>query len=128
MGTEEREEEIFPELTEILDRTRELTALLKRTESYQNYCRDLAKLKERPDLYSQLNVFRRRNLQLQILSDTEDYDDKTEELQKEYKNILMESVVMDFLTSEQAVCKLLRKVYDVLYKEIDLDISYMDEE
>ena len=128
MGTEEKEEEIFPELTEILDRTRELTALLKRTESYQNYCRDLAKLKERPDLYSQLNVFRRRNLQLQILSDTEDYDDKTEELQKEYKNILMESVVMDFLTSEQAVCKLLRKVYDVLYKEIDLDISYMDEE
>ena len=118
MGTEEKEEEIFPELTEILDRTRELTALLKRTESYQNYCRDLAKL----------NVFRRRNLQLQILSDTEDYDDKTEELQKEYKNILMESVVMDFLTSEQAVCKLLRKVYDVLYKEIDLDISYMDEE
>ena len=117
MGTEEKEEEIFPELTEILDRTRELTALLKRTESYQNYCRDLAKLKERPDLYSQLNVFRRRNLQLQILSDTEDYE-----------NILMESVVMDFLTSEQAVCKLLRKVYDVLYKEIDLDISYMDEE
>ena len=45
MGTEEKEEEIFPELTEILDRTRELTALLKRTESYQNYCRDLAKLK-----------------------------------------------------------------------------------
>ena len=98
------------------------------SESYQNYCEDLKQLKERPDLYSQLNVFRRRNLQLQILSDAEDYDDKTEELQKEYKNILMESVVMDFLTSEQAVCKLLRKVYDVLYKEIDLDISYMDEE
>lgn len=128
MGTEEKEEEIFSELTEILDRTRELTVLLKKTESYQNYCEDLKHLKERPDLYSQLNVFRRRNLQLQILSDAEDYDDKTEELQKEYKNILMESVVMDFLTSEQAVCKLLRKVYDVLYKEIDLDISYMDEE
>lgn len=128
MGTEAKEEEMFPELPEILKKTRDLTILLKKTESYQNYCRDLERLKARPDLYSQLNVFRRKNLQLQILSDTEDYDDKTEELQKEYKNILMESVVMDFLTSEQAVCKMLRKVYDVLYQEIDLDISYMDEE
>lgn len=128
MGTEEKEEEIFPELQEILNKTRDMTVLLKKTESYQNYCRDLERLKACPDLYSQLNVFRRRNLQLQVLNEMEDYDDKTEELQKEYKNILMESVVMDFLTSEQAVCKMLRKVYDVLYQEIDLDISYMDEE
>ena len=35
---------------------------------------------------------------------------------------------MDFLRSEQAVCKLLREVYEVLYGEIALDISYMDEE
>lgn len=128
MGTEEKDKGTFSELTEILDKTKDLTLLLKETESYRNYCQSLEKLKARPELYKELNGFRRKNLELQVQDDAADYDDKTEELQKQYKNILMESVVMDFLSSEQAVCRMLREVYDVLYGAIDLDISYMEEE
>lgn len=128
MGTEESRETKVSSFEEVIQKTRELTALLKEDERYQEYCRSLERLKSRPELYQELNGFRRKNLELQIQDDAEDYDDRTEELQKQYKNILMESVVMDFLRSEQAVCKLLREVYEVLYGEIALDISYMDEE
>ena len=45
MGTEEKDKGTFSELTEILDKTKDLTVLLKETESYRNYCQSLEKLK-----------------------------------------------------------------------------------
>ena len=77
MGTEEKDKGTFSELTEILDKTKDLTVLLKETESYRNYCQSLEKLKARPELYKELNGFRRKNLELQVQDDAADYDDKT---------------------------------------------------
>lgn len=128
MRTEEKEESKCFENKKILDKTRELTALLKESKMYQDYYKKFMELKKFPDLYNQLNVFRRKNLELQMQNCTSDYEDKAEELQKQYTNILMEPVVTDFLLAEQALCQMLREMYDVLYQGIHLDISYMDEE
>lgn len=126
METEEKKR--TAPLEEMMDKARELTGLLKETEIYQRYSRDLARLKSRPEICRELNTFRRRHLELQFQDETEDQDEKEQALQVEYKNILMESEVMDFLTSEQAVCRMMRQVYDVLAQEMEIDVSYMDEE
>ena len=120
METEEKKR--TAPLEEMMDKARELTGLLKETEIYQRYSRDLARLKSRPEICRELNTFRRRHLELQL------QDEKEQALQVEYKNILMEAEVMDFLTSEQAVCRMMRQVYDVLAQEMEIDVSYMDEE
>lgn len=126
METEEKKR--TAPLEEMMDKARELTGLLKETEIYQRYSRDLARLKSRPETCRELNTFRRRHLELQLQDETEDQDEKEQALQVEYKNILMEAEVMDFLTSEQAVCRMMRQVYDVLAQEMEIDVSYMDEE
>ena len=66
-------------------------------------------------------------MELQLEKD-EHYYEKSEELYSQYKNILMESAVMDFLTSEQRICKLIRKVFDRISLEVNLDVSYLDQE
>ena len=125
MQSEAKEYGIFPDEEEIMKKTDELAELLCQTDGYRRYKKHLAALKEEPEVYQQLNEFRLKNMELQLDKD-EHYYEKAEELYSQYKNILMESVVMDFLTSEQRICKLMRKVYDRIALTVDLDISYMD--
>lgn len=128
MAPLEREDNISSALDEILKKADGLTELLCQTDSYRKYQRCLAALKEQPEVYEKVNHFRMENIQVQISDDDEDYYEKTEKLQAKYKNILMESVVMDFLSSEQRVCKMMRAVYDRIAAGLSLDVSYMDEE
>ena len=126
MQSEEKEYGVFPDEEEILNITDELAELLCKTDGYRRYKKHLAALKEQPEVYQQLNEFRLKNIELQLEKD-EHYYEKAEELQLQYKNILMESVVMDFLTSEQRICKLMRKIYDRSALKVNLDVSYMDQ-
>ena len=126
MQSEEKEYGVFPDEEEILNITDELAELLCNTDGYRRYKKHLAALKEQPEVYQQLNEFRLKNIELQLEKD-EHYYEKAEELQLQYKNILMESVVMDFLTSEQRICKLMRKIYDRIALKVNLDVSYMDQ-
>ena len=52
---------------------------------------------------------------------------RMESLHSEYKDVLTEPVVVDFLSAEQRICKLMRIVYDGIAEDIKLDLSYMDE-
>ena len=45
MGTEESRETKVSSFEEVIQKTRELTALLKEDERYQEYCRSLERLK-----------------------------------------------------------------------------------
>lgn len=128
MKTGDREHASLLEMKESVKKARELTAFVRQTETVQRYEKYLASLKAQPEVYAKLNVFRRKNMELQVLEQPESYEEKTKQLQEEYKNILMESVVMDFLTAEQGVCKMMQKIYDAIAQEIPLDISYMDAE
>ncbi len=126
MITGNREHSSLLEMKASEEKAREFTGFLRETEIVRRYERDLTALKAQPEIYAKFNTFRRKNMELQILEQPDTYEEKTEKLQEEYKNILMESVVMDFLTAEQGVCKMMQKIYDIIAREIPLDISYMD--
>ena len=64
---------------------------------------------------------------LQLEKGQEQYFEKIESLHSEYKDVLTEPVVIDFLSAEQRMCKLMRLVYDGIAENIKLDLSYMDE-
>ena len=87
----------------------------------------MAALKGQEELYCKFKEFRRKNLQLQLEKEQEQYFAKIEELHSEYKNILTEPIVVDFLSAEQRMCKLMRLVYDGIAEEVKLDLSYMDD-
>lgn len=127
MAALKREDHISSELDEILEKAEALTVLLRQTDNYRRYEKCLAALKKQTEVYQEVNNFRRENIQVQLLNSEEEYYEKTEKLQAKYKNILIDPVVMDFLSSEQRVCKMLRAVYDKLAENMCLDISYMDD-
>ena len=64
---------------------------------------------------------------LQLEKGQAQYFEKIESLHSEYKDVLTEPVVVDFLSAEQRMCKLMRLVYDGIAENIKLDLSYMDE-
>ena len=94
----------FPDTEDIRQGTKKLTNMICHTEDYKCYQKDLAVLKEQ-----------------------EQYFEKIESLHSEYKDVLTEPVVVDFLSAEQRMCKLMRLVYDGIAEDIKLDLSYMDE-
>lgn len=97
------------------------------TEDYKCYQKDLAVLKAQEELYHKFKEFRGKSLHLQLEREQEQYFERMESLHSEYKDVLTEPVVVDFLSAEQRMCKLMRIVYDGIAEDIKLDLSYMDE-
>ncbi|MBQ9155603.1 MAG: YlbF family regulator [Eubacterium sp.] len=124
MQSEKKEPGLLPEADQVVRRTQDLTAFIKETEDYRRYKKSLKVLKEHQETYQKFNEFRRKNLYLD--EQEEAYFEKADALYDEYKDILMESCVMDFLRSEETVNTMLRRVYDCLAGEIQIDVSYMD--
>lgn len=108
----------------VLEKTREMTALFRETEDYRYYQNYLAKLLENQNIWQRLNELRRKNLNLS--GQEENYTELSEELCREYDDILKEPFVMEFLTAEERINRMLRSIYDCIAQEIQIDISYMD--
>ena len=114
----------FPDTEDIRQGTKKLTNMICHTEDYKCYQKDL---KAQEELYHKFKEFRGKSLYLQLEKGQEQYFEKIESLHSEYKDVLTEPVVVDFLSAEQRMCKLMRLVYDGIAENIKLDLSYMDE-
>ena len=109
----------------VFRKTKDLTSALCHTEIYRRYQKDLMLLKKHEDIWQRLNAFRARNIQLD--PSDEYFREQEEALRKEYDDILVLPVVMNFLTSETLMNQMLRMVYDNIAEDIMLDLSYMGE-
>ena len=117
----------FPDTEDVRQSTKTLTNMICHTEDYKCYQKNLTALKEQEELYRKFKEFRGKSLHLQLEKEQEQYFEKVEALHSEYKDVLTEPVVVDFLSAEQRMCKLMRIVYDSIAEDIRLDLSYMDE-
>ena len=91
----------FPDTEDIRQGTKKLTDMICHTEDYKCYQKDLTVLKEQEELYRKFKEFRGKSLYLQLEKGQEQYFEKIESLHSEYKDVLTEPVVVDFLTAEQ---------------------------
>lgn len=124
MLTKQEKHMFLSDREEVLNRTKELTGKMRATADYQMYEKNLQELKKHKETYQKLNEFRLKNMLLD--ESAEDYNEKADALYEEYNNILMETAVRNFLTAEQRVCKMMKRVYDCIAQEMQLDVSYMD--
>ena len=109
----------------VLRQTKDLTTAICHTDAYKEYQRYLARLKKHPDIHQRLNEFRRKSLNLDPKD--EYFKDQEEALRKEYDDILVLPVVMNYLTSEALINRMLRMVYDNIAEDILIDLSYLEE-
>ena len=122
------EENRKEQLAEIEIKTQELLDLIRNSDVYIRYQKELEELKKDKETYEKINIYRRKNLALQVLEDPESSYEKLEELYTEYKDILRKPLVARYMMTEQSICKIMRDLQNRVFDGIDLDISYLDYE
>lgn len=88
--------------------TESFVAVLLETEEYQNYARELARLKQYPELKAQVDDFRKRNYEMQLGNvDFAGLD----RFEAEYQTIRENPYVADFLAAEVDFCKMMQEIH-----------------
>lgn len=89
------------------------------TEEYQTYIRELAKVKEFPELKAQIDDYRRRNYELQSIADN-DYS-KLDMFEKEFEALRENPLVSDFLAAELAFCRLMQGLNATVISKLNFE-------
>ena len=83
-----------------------LIATILESEEYREFDAKRNEVKQYPELKARIDEFRERNFLLQI-SDNNAFD-KMEQLEREYEDIIENSMVSDFLEAELAFCRMMQ--------------------
>ena len=88
--------------------TDEFIAAILETDVYQNFARELSKVKQQPGLKAQIDNFRRRNHEMQMSADM-DFN-KLDRFEKEYEDFRSNPLVADFLEAEVDLCRMIQRI------------------
>ena len=83
---------------------------IRETDVYKSYTMRLARLKRNPELYKQVNDYRKLNFEMQNAAQVEDLFDKMDYFEKEYKEFRENVIVDDFLKAELALCRMMQEI------------------
>jgi cell fate (sporulation/competence/biofilm development) regulator YlbF (YheA/YmcA/DUF963 family) len=110
-------------MADLLDETRQLNDHIRQSAEYKNYQRAKQTLCEHEELRSKLMEFRRRNYELQNHPGYNPYDE-VDALIVEYDAVIHNSVVTEFIMSEQKLCRVLQDVFTTLTDGLEFDYLY----
>ena len=86
----------------------QLVGAIRNTDAYLEYQRQLARVKEQPELKRQIDDFRTRNFELQTSKDTN--FDKIDQFTRENEAFRENPLVSDFLAAELAFCRMMQDI------------------
>ena len=93
----------------------------KGTQTYKRYSIQLEKIKENPELFAQVNEYRRRNYELQNTSQIDELFDKMYFFEREYEKFRENPVVDDFLSAELAFCRMMQAIDIYITSELKFE-------
>jgi cell fate (sporulation/competence/biofilm development) regulator YlbF (YheA/YmcA/DUF963 family) len=110
-------------MADLLDESRQLNDHIRQSAEYKAYQRAKQALYEHEDLRQQLKEFRKRNYELQNHPGYNPYDE-VDALIVEYDAVIHNSVVSEFIMSEQKLCRVLQDVFATLTDGLEFDYLY----
>jgi cell fate (sporulation/competence/biofilm development) regulator YlbF (YheA/YmcA/DUF963 family) len=113
-------------MNRIEEHTSNLIEAVKESNEYLQYRNLLAQVMEDINLYNEINEFRKKSISIQLHADR-NLLDISNELYSEYSRLLGDPLVADFLSSEQAYCRMLREMNDRIMDSLDLDIDFLED-
>ena len=87
---------------------KQLVGAIRNTDAYLESQRQLARVKEQPELKRQIDDFRIRNFELQTSKDTN--FDKIDQFTRENEAFRENPLVSDFLAAELAFCRMMQDI------------------
>ena len=106
---------------DVMAAARQLAGIIRETDIYQEYLRCREILKKQPELYAQVNEYRRKNFDIQNESEGPELFDRMEAFEREYREFREDPLVDDFLRAELALCRMLQEMNVLLTVEIDFE-------
>ena len=110
----------------MLEHARQLNQIIKESEEYKHYMETLAAVRGNSELYQQMNIFRRRNYELQSYDDGINRYQEIHNLGLEYESVLRHPLVNNFLVAEQMLSRTMAEMYELISADLDLDYGYME--
>ena len=86
----------------------QMVQAIRNTDAYLEYQKQLAHVKEQPELKRQIDEFRTRNFELQTSKDTN--FDKLDQFTRENEAFRENPLVSDFLAAELAFCRMMQGI------------------
>lgn len=94
----------------IQNQTEQFVKEICETDVYKTYVMQLERLKKNPELYKQVNDYRKLNFEMQNASQVDDLFDKMDYFEKEYKQFCENVIVDEFLKAELALCRMMQEI------------------
>lgn len=102
----------------------ELSRAVLESEVYKRYVKAKKMLEDTEELYVRVNEYRHRNFVIQN-STSNNRTDELRELESEYKDILKNTTVREYLNAELLLCRTVRKINEIIVEGIDMDMSFI---
>ena len=97
----------------------QMVQAIRNTDAYLEYQKQLARVKEQPELKRQIDEFRTRNFELQTSKDTN--FDKLDQFTRENEAFRENPLVSDFLAAEVAFCRMMQEIDVKLAEAMDFE-------
>ncbi len=104
--------------------TKNLIRAIRTSNEYNHYHRVLDKIKQDENLYTGMNEYRKRCFLLQMGNDDTFFEDIVR-LRNEFKDIISNNLVSEFLIAEQRLNKMTRQVNASILDCVNLDVDFL---
>lgn len=105
---------------------KELAGALAQSEEYLAYKETMARLKERPDLYTMVNEFRRRHFAIQNGSMDRISYDEYNSFAAESRRLREEPLINEFLDAEVSLGRLVQRLKKIIISGIDFECDFLE--
>ena len=100
---------------------KQLILAILESQEYQEYDRQLAAMKESPDLKQKIDEFRHENFVLQRSTKGEELFDKMDEFTKRYDEFRKNPMVDSFLNAELEFCRLIQNINQEIVEAVNFE-------
>lgn len=110
---------------EVENQALDLKNLILKSEEYQEYDTNKKILQKDSVLFEMVKEYQKENFYLQN-NVTENFQNEVKELTEKYQNILKSTLVIEYLSSEIRLCRMIQRVVAVLVEDVELELDFLD--
>ncbi len=105
----------------IREATEQFLIAIRATKEYREYIIQKEKIDKYPELKEQIDRYRQKNYEMQIMGNTDELFEQIDAFQREYEQFREDPLVSDFLAAELAFCRLMQEINIQIMEGIDFD-------
>lgn len=109
-------------MNQVQEATETLIAAIKESKEYNRYQRAKQELRGYPLLKQQADEFRKKNYDMQ--NSRMDIFEEADKLQREYAEVINHPVVREYLTAENAFCRIVQQINWQLIENLDFEADF----